>query len=175
MSNDHALVLSTVTAIIHAPIEKSISRIGSLTFQTRSISGARPHTSLPERPQLTMAVLCRSTSKPSEMRLSSSIMSPRSGSRTFARWSLSRTSSRQAAAQRFGSNGNSASKPSTVRTVNTAIASALPQPMSSWPFLEKNGITFEQAKAANQSLADSHNREETPNFAKSIERRASLR
>ena len=39
-------------------------------------------------------------------------------------------------------------------------------------FLEKNGITFEQARAANQAVADSHNREETPNFAKSIERRA---
>jgi hypothetical protein len=42
-------------------------------------------------------------------------------------------------------------------------------------FLEKNSITFEQARAANQALTDSHNREETPNFAKSIERRALLR
>jgi hypothetical protein len=42
-------------------------------------------------------------------------------------------------------------------------------------FLEKNGITFEQARAVNQALTDSHNREETPNFAKSIERRALAR
>jgi hypothetical protein len=42
-------------------------------------------------------------------------------------------------------------------------------------FLKKNGITFEQARAVNQVLTDSHNREETPNFAKSIERRALLR
>jgi hypothetical protein len=42
-------------------------------------------------------------------------------------------------------------------------------------FLKKNGITFERARAVNQALTDSHNREETPNFAKSIERRALLR
>lgn len=39
-------------------------------------------------------------------------------------------------------------------------------------FLEKNGISFEQARAARQEASDAHNREETPNFAKSIERRA---
>lgn len=39
-------------------------------------------------------------------------------------------------------------------------------------FIEKNGITFEQARAARQRASDSHNREETPNFAKSIEHRS---
>jgi hypothetical protein len=39
-------------------------------------------------------------------------------------------------------------------------------------FIEKNGITLEQARAARQQASDSHNREETPNFAKSIERRS---
>ena len=39
-------------------------------------------------------------------------------------------------------------------------------------FVEKNGLTFEQARAARQQASDSHNREETPNFAKSIERRS---
>ena len=39
-------------------------------------------------------------------------------------------------------------------------------------FIEKNGITFEQVRAARQKASDSHNREETPNFAKSIERRS---
>jgi hypothetical protein len=38
-------------------------------------------------------------------------------------------------------------------------------------FIEKNGVTFEQARAARQQASDSHNCEETPNFAKSIERR----
>ena len=39
-------------------------------------------------------------------------------------------------------------------------------------FIEKNGVAFEQAKTARQQASDSHNREETPNFAKSIERRS---
>jgi hypothetical protein len=39
-------------------------------------------------------------------------------------------------------------------------------------FIKKNGITLEQAKAARQAASDAHNHEETPNFAKSIERRA---
>jgi len=39
-------------------------------------------------------------------------------------------------------------------------------------FIEKNGVTFEQARTARQQASDSHNREETPNFAKSIERRS---
>ena len=39
-------------------------------------------------------------------------------------------------------------------------------------FIDKNGITFDQARLARQQASDSHNREETPNFAKSIERRS---
>jgi hypothetical protein len=39
-------------------------------------------------------------------------------------------------------------------------------------FLEKNNIPFEEAKAARQQASDAHNREETPNFAKSLERLA---
>jgi hypothetical protein len=31
-------------------------------------------------------------------------------------------------------------------------------------FIEKNDVTFEQARAARQQASDSHNREETPNF-----------
>jgi hypothetical protein len=38
-------------------------------------------------------------------------------------------------------------------------------------FIEKNGVSFEQVRAARQQASDSYNREETPNFAKSIERR----
>lgn len=33
-------------------------------------------------------------------------------------------------------------------------------------FIEKNGVTFEQARAARQKISNSHNHEETPNFAK---------
>jgi len=39
-------------------------------------------------------------------------------------------------------------------------------------FIKSYGITFEQAAEARQSASDTHNREETPNFAKSIEGRA---
>jgi hypothetical protein len=39
-------------------------------------------------------------------------------------------------------------------------------------FLEKNNIPFEHAREARQQASDIHNREETPNFAKSLERLA---
>lgn len=39
-------------------------------------------------------------------------------------------------------------------------------------FLKSNGSTLEQAAASRQAASDAHNREETPNFAKSIERKA---
>jgi hypothetical protein len=39
-------------------------------------------------------------------------------------------------------------------------------------FLKEHNIPFERARDARQQASDSHNREQTPNFAKSIERRA---
>ena len=39
-------------------------------------------------------------------------------------------------------------------------------------FFKEHGISFESAAAARQEASSSHNREETPLFAKSIERRA---
>ncbi len=39
-------------------------------------------------------------------------------------------------------------------------------------FLAKNGVPYEAAKEAMQQALDAHNHEETPNFAKSIERKA---
>jgi hypothetical protein len=39
-------------------------------------------------------------------------------------------------------------------------------------FIQEHGITLEQAAAARQIASDAHNREETPNFAASIERHA---
>ncbi len=39
-------------------------------------------------------------------------------------------------------------------------------------FLEKNGVPYEAAKEAMQKALDAHNHEETPNFAKSIARKA---
>jgi hypothetical protein len=37
---------------------------------------------------------------------------------------------------------------------------------------EKSGISFDQMKAAAQRTADAHNAEETPLFAKDVERKA---
>ena len=39
-------------------------------------------------------------------------------------------------------------------------------------FIQEHGITLEQAAAARQIASDAHNREETPNFAASIQRHA---
>jgi hypothetical protein len=39
-------------------------------------------------------------------------------------------------------------------------------------FFKQHGIPFERARAARQHASHAHNQEETPNFAKSIERRA---
>jgi hypothetical protein len=39
-------------------------------------------------------------------------------------------------------------------------------------FIQEHGITLEQAAAARRIASDAHNREETPNFAASIERHA---
>ncbi|WP_263410902.1 hypothetical protein [Terriglobus tenax] len=39
-------------------------------------------------------------------------------------------------------------------------------------FIQEHGVTLEQAAAARQAASDSHNHEETPNFAASIERHA---
>jgi hypothetical protein len=42
-------------------------------------------------------------------------------------------------------------------------------------FFKRRGIAFQKAREARQQASDAHNREETPNFAKSIERRAMRR
>jgi hypothetical protein len=52
---------------------------------------------------------------------------------------------------------------------NHIHASATDETMA---FLEEHGIAFETAKRARQEASDAHNREETPNFAKSLERKA---
>jgi len=39
-------------------------------------------------------------------------------------------------------------------------------------FIEGDGVMLEQAAAARQAASDAHNREETPDFAASIERHA---
>ena len=52
---------------------------------------------------------------------------------------------------------------------NHIHSSAIDQTMA---FFEEHGIAFEKARDARQHASHAHNQEETPNFAKSIERRA---
>jgi hypothetical protein len=55
---------------------------------------------------------------------------------------------------------------------NHIYASATDELMA---FLNEHGVTFDQARDARQQAVDAHNREETPNYAQSIGRRAMLR
>ena len=57
----------------------------------------------------------------------------------------------------------------TCEYVNHIHSSATEQTLA---FLKDHGIPFEKARAARQLASHTHNQEETPNFAKSIERRA---
>jgi hypothetical protein len=57
----------------------------------------------------------------------------------------------------------------TCQYTNHIHASATDEFLS---FLEKHNVQFEQAHQARQQASDIHNREETPNFAKSLERLA---
>ena len=57
----------------------------------------------------------------------------------------------------------------TTEYTNHIHASATDEFMA---FIQEHGITLEQAAAARQAASDAHNREETPNFASSIERHA---
>ena len=57
----------------------------------------------------------------------------------------------------------------TTEYSNHIHATALDETLA---FFKEHGVTFEKAAAARQLASDTHNREETPNFAKSIERHA---
>jgi len=57
----------------------------------------------------------------------------------------------------------------TTEYINHTHASATDEFMA---FIQEHGITLEQAAAARQAASDAHNQEETPNFAASIERHA---
>jgi hypothetical protein len=175
MSNDHALVFSTVTATIQAPIEKVdiadwLFNLPDAEYQrcspahiaagTTTTDDGRPMSINVETIGDALIIehyvaevrephLCRMVS------ISDFIMASR---RTKVRveWKLSVKAVDRAHCEYS----------------NHVYAAATDEFLA---FLKQIGITFEQARAANQALVDSHNREETPNFAKSIERRALLR
>jgi hypothetical protein len=57
----------------------------------------------------------------------------------------------------------------TCEFTNQVHSSAIDETIA---FFDEHGIPFEQAREARQKASHAHNQEETPNFAKSIERRA---
>lgn len=57
----------------------------------------------------------------------------------------------------------------TTLYTNEIHATATPEMMT---YLQEHGLTLDGAAAARQAASDAHNREETPNFAKSIENKA---
>jgi hypothetical protein len=57
----------------------------------------------------------------------------------------------------------------TTRYTNTIHATATPEFLN---FIKEHGISLKDAAKARQEASDAHNREETPNFAKSIENKA---
>ncbi|MEI3797040.1 hypothetical protein SAMN05660461_0966 [Chitinophaga ginsengisegetis] len=57
----------------------------------------------------------------------------------------------------------------TTRYTNSIHATATPEFQK---FISEHGISLAQAAKARQEASDAHNREETPNFAKSIENKA---
>jgi len=57
----------------------------------------------------------------------------------------------------------------TCRYTNTIHATATPEFIA---FIKEHGISLAAAAQARQEASDAHNREETPNFAKSIENKA---
>ncbi len=57
----------------------------------------------------------------------------------------------------------------TCEFTNYVHSSAIDETMA---FFEQHGIPFEKAREARQHASHAHNQEETPNFAKSIERKA---
>jgi len=175
MSNDQTLVLSTVTATIHAPIEKVdiaawLFSLPDAEYQRCSpahIAAGTTTTDDGRRMSINVETigdaliiehyvaevrephLCRMVS------LSDFIMA-NGRTKIQVEWKLS----------------VKAIDSSHCEYSNHVRAAATDEFLA---FLKKNSVTFEQARAVNQALTDSHNLEETPNFAKSIERRALLR
>lgn len=172
MTADRTLSLSTVTATIHAPIEKVdiadwLFTLPDAEYQRCSHAhlGAGTTTTDDGQPmsinvetigdalmvqhyvaEVKESYLCRMVS-------TSDALSARGRTKVQVVWELSAREINE----------------TTCEYSNHIHASATDEFLS---FIEKNGISFEQAKKARQEASDTHNREETPNFAKSIERRA---
>jgi hypothetical protein len=172
MSNDYTLSLSTVTATIHAPIEKVnisdwVLHLPDAEYQRCSTAhiAAGATTADDGRPmsinvemigdafvvqhyvaEVREPHFCRMVS------ISDSI-SPAGRTKLQVVWELS--------ARKI----NDQSCEYTNHIHSTAIDQTL-------AFFKEHGIPFERARAARQQASHAHNQEETPRFAKSIEQKA---
>jgi hypothetical protein len=172
MSTDNTLSLSTVTAIIHAPIEKVniadwVLHLPDAEYQRCSTAhiAAGSTTTDDGKPmsinveaigdafvvqhyvaEVHEAHYCRMVS------ISDSI-SPVGRTKLQVVWELS--------AKKIDDN--------TCRYTNHIHSTAIDQTME---FLKAHGVSLEEASAARQKASHAHNLEETPKFAKSIEQLA---
>jgi hypothetical protein len=172
MSNDRTLSLSTVTATINAPIEKvniadwllhlpdaeyqrcahahiaagtttaDDGRAMSINVETIGDAFVVQHYAA----EIHEPQLCRMVS------ISDSI-SPAGRMKLQVIWELSAKKTDD----------------QTCEFTNHIHSSAIDETMA---FFDEHGIPFERARDARQQASHAHNLEETPNFAKSIERRA---
>jgi len=172
MSNDRTLSLSTVTATINAPIEKVniadwLLQLPDAEYQrcahahiaagTTTADDGRAMSINVETigdafvvqhyvAEIHESQLCRMVS------ISDSI-SPAGRTRLQVIWELSAKKTDD----------------QTCEFTNHIHSSAIDETLA---FFDKHGIPFELARDARQQASHAHNLEETPNFAKSIERRA---
>jgi hypothetical protein len=172
MLKDDTLSLSTVTAVIHAPIEKIniadwVLHLPDAEYQRCSTAHIAAGATMADdgRPMsinvevigdaLVVQHYVAEVSEPHFCRmvsLSDSI-SPAGRTRLQVVWELS--------ARKIDDQ--------TCEYVNHIHSSATDQTLA---FFKDRGVPFEKARAARQQASHAHNQEETPHFAKSIERRA---
>jgi hypothetical protein len=172
MSNDRTLSLSTVTATINAPIEKVdiadwLFHLPDAEYQRCAHAHIAAGTTTTEDGRamsinvetigdafvvqhyvaaISEPQLCRMVS------ISDSI-SPAGRTKLQVIWELSAKKTDE----------------QTCEFTNHIHSSAIDETLS---FFDKHGIPFERARDARQQASHAHNLEETPNFAKSIERKA---
>jgi len=172
MTSDRRLSNSTVTAIMHVPLQRVNIADWLLTLPTGSISAAPMRISPPATSttddgrimsinvetigdalivqhyvaEVKEPALCRMVSI-------SDAINKNGRTKVTVEWTLS--------AQRIDDH--------RTEYTNHIRASATDEFIA---FIHEHGITFEQAAAARQIASDAHNQEETPNFAASIERHA---
>ena len=172
MSNDRTLSLSTVTATINAPIEKVdiadwLFRLPDAEYQRCAHAHVAAGTTITDDgramsinvetigdalvvqhyvAEISEPQLCRMVS------ISDSI-SPAGRTKLQVIWELSAKKTDD----------------QTCEFTNHIHSSAIDETLA---FFDKHSIPFERARDARQQASHAHNLEETPNFAKSIERKA---